>query len=117
MEVDVLSRLNYIRVWFMFSPGKTWREEITQLPFRQPKRRGRHEQSGHESAAGHMLTIATVALERHDGFSQAFVANRAANAAAGKWDFDFRHKILPAQGSQRPRQWHLNVMMGSAKHS
>src|ERR1051325_165717 len=87
MEVDVLSRLNYIRVWFMFSPGETWREVVTQLPFRQPKRRGRHEQSGHESAAGHMLTIATVALERHDGFSRAFVANRAATAAAGKWDF------------------------------
>src|ERR1051325_5141190 len=83
MEVDVLSRLNYIRVWFMFSPGKTWREVVTQLPFRQPKRRGRHEQSGHESAAGHLLTIATVALERHDGFSRAFVANRAASAAAG----------------------------------
>src|SRR5206468_8786201 len=38
-----------------------------------------------------MLTIATVALERHDGFSRAFVANRAANAAASKWDF---HKTI-----------------------
>jgi hypothetical protein len=76
--------------------GQAWREMIEELALRQPECLCRHQHGGSEPAARNALAIAAVALEHHDRFSRAFVANRPARASAGKrylhrvhWDVSF----------------------------
>ncbi len=76
---------------FMFSAPDTGCEMVTQLSVRQSKCRFRQQQPGNESAASHVLTIATMAFEHHDRLGSAFVSNRAAGAASSERYF---HVIL-----------------------
>lgn len=69
---------------FMFSSPDTGREMVTQSSACQSKRPSRHQHPGSESAASHLLTIATMALKHHDRLRNAFVANRTAGATAGE---------------------------------
>src|SRR5215470_14713088 len=63
---------------------------VAQLFARQSKRLCGHQHFGSKSAASQLLAIATMAFEHGDWLGGAFVTNRAASAAAGKWDF---HKV------------------------
>jgi hypothetical protein len=69
---------------FMFSSPDTGREMVTQSSACQSKRLSRHQHPGSESAASHLLTIATMALKHHDRLRNAFVANCAARTAASE---------------------------------
>jgi hypothetical protein len=66
---------------FMFSSPDTGREMVTQLSACQSKRPSRHQHPGSESAASHLLTIATMALKHHDRLRSAFVPNGTARTA------------------------------------
>src|SRR5262245_62888 len=71
----------------MVSTGGAWGEVVAQLALGQTKSSGRHQKSGNESATGHLLTIATVALEHHDRFGRTFVANCSAKTTTHEGNF------------------------------
>jgi hypothetical protein len=77
----------------MFSARSARREVIAQLSARQSKRLRRRQYCRSESAASHVLAIATMALKHHDWFSSNFVANRTAGIAAGERYFHSRHNV------------------------
>src|SRR5262249_39729330 len=74
---------------FVFSSPNAGCEVIMQLSARQSKRLCWHHDCGRESAARHLLAIATVTFEHHDRLCSNLVTNRAARAAAGEWNFHF----------------------------
>src|SRR5687768_9018661 len=51
------------------------RKVIAQLSFGQSECRRGHQQTSNESAASHPLAVTAMALERHNWFSRALVAN------------------------------------------
>src|SRR4029077_7713796 len=57
---------------------------VSQLAARQSKCLCRHQHCRSESAASHLLAIATMTFEHHDWPCITFVTNRPARAAAGK---------------------------------
>ncbi|MDN5943509.1 MAG: hypothetical protein L0H94_16655, partial [Nitrospira sp.] len=76
----------------VFAARHARQEMVAQLTLRQTKLRRGHEQRRGESPARHSLAVATVALERHDGFGGGFVTNRAARASACK---RYLHRLSP----------------------
>jgi hypothetical protein len=64
-------------------------EMVLQLAARDSKSVCRDYHGRRKAAARHVLAITTMAFEHHDWFGTAFVTNRAARAAAGKWNLHF----------------------------
>src|SRR5262249_58213293 len=64
---------------------------VAKLSARQSKRLCGHQHCGSKSAASQLLAIAAMAFEHGNWLGGAFVTNRAASAAAGKWDF---HRLI-----------------------
>jgi len=85
-------------------------EMIGQIAFCKPECLCRQQNRGSKTAASDVPAIAAMALQHHDRFSCAFVANRTAGASAGKWYLHYVNDPINAARQRFKRLGDLAIM-------